>query len=582
MATRSRRMQGSIGSSWDEGGYSSEDGASIHTASNSEGEEGFEESDKEYTDKATPLLSRSTRASLPQRHETPTNTPTRATARHSQNGSSQSTPRPIKSSRSTPQSVEPSFIMPRAPMNSSLDNLMDDYANGTPTRNSQLRNRKQRQDSRASPGPKTSSRRSSKTARPVEQEDPELGPWWYVNAFYQNILSPFLGYFWDIFSYANRHFVKPLLGFIMGIAILFFGIQLASRALHSQISTALAPLCLIPGSSYLIPTCSTSTPTEGRAQFEELMNVQGRFESILDSSKDTSDLPAIIKDSELAIRDLRTLVKSSHLPSRSQLAVEFDFFVLTAKEASSDLARYNTRIGAVLDRVIGTNIWTYAVLDGLQKDAASTGLLGRVVGSLTASPKRSLEQRIYDQYIAHVTKNREEIASLISAAQALLMVLTNMDARLDTIFSLAVNDDATISRNHDELLSHLWTKLGGNKASVKSNVKSLTLLRDVSSYRKRALTHVSQTLVKLQEIQSELEVLHDDVGRPELLGWEGEGGLVFQMGVIDSTVERLRRARGESLRVEGEGVRRRINGVEGGDVRELPGAGTTRVVDLKR
>ncbi|EAT78443.2 hypothetical protein SNOG_14206 [Parastagonospora nodorum SN15] len=545
MATRSRRMQGSIGSSWDEGGYSSEDGASIHTASNSEGEEGFEESDKEYTDKATPLLSRSTRASLPQRHETPTNTPTRATARHSQNGSSQSTPRPIKSSRSTPQSVEPSFIMPRAPMNSSLDNLMDDYAN-------------------------------------VEQEDPELGPWWYVNAFYQNILSPFLGYFWDIFSYANRHFVKPLLGFIMGIAILFFGIQLASRALHSQISTALAPLCLIPGSSYLIPTCSTSTPTEGRAQFEELMNVQGRFESILDSSKDTSDLPAIIKDSELAIRDLRTLVKSSHLPSRSQLAVEFDFFVLTAKEASSDLARYNTRIGAVLDRVIGTNIWTYAVLDGLQKDAASTGLLGRVVGSLTASPKRSLEQRIYDQYIAHVTKNREEIASLISAAQALLMVLTNMDARLDTIFSLAVNDDATISRNHDELLSHLWTKLGGNKASVKSNVKSLTLLRDVSSYRKRALTHVSQTLVKLQEIQSELEVLHDDVGRPELLGWEGEGGLVFQMGVIDSTVERLRRARGESLRVEGEGVRRRINGVEGGDVRELPGAGTTKVVDLKR
>ena len=470
--------------------------------------------------------------------------------------------------------------MPRAPMNSSLDDLMDDYASGTPTRNSQLRNRKQRQNPRASPGPKTSSRRSSRTARPVEQEDPELGPWWYMNAFYQNILSPLLGYFWDILSYANRHFVKPLLGFIMGVGILFFGIQLASQALHSQLSTALAPLCLIPGSSYLIPMCES--PKEGRAQFEELMTVQGRFESILDSSKDTSDLPAIIKDSELAIRDLRTLVKSSHLPSRSQLAVEFDFFVLTAKEASSDLARYNTRIGAVLDRVIGTNIWTYAVLDGLQKDAASTGLLSRAVSSLTASPKRTLEQRIYDQYIAHVTKNREEIASLISAAQALLMVLTNMDARLDTIFSLAVSDDATISRNHDELLSLLWTKLGGNKASVKANVRSLTLLRDVSSYRKRALTHVSHTLVKLQEIQSELEVLHDDVGRPELLGWEGEGGLVYQMGVIDSTVERLRRARGESLRVEGEGTRRRINGVDAADVRELPGAGTTRVVELKK
>jgi hypothetical protein len=471
--------------------------------------------------------------------------------------------------------------MPRASVNSSLSNLMDDYANGTPTRNSQLRSRKQPQSSRDSPTSKASSRRSSRSMRPIEQDNEEVGPWWYVNAFFQKVLSPFLGYSWDVFSYANRHFVKPILGLVLGVGILFFGLQLVSGLVYSRISTALAPLCLIPGSSYIIPICAA--PPEGRAQFEELMNVQGRFEDILDSSKDTSDLPHIIKDSELAIRDLRTLVKHSRLPSRTQLDSEFEFFVLTAKEASKDLAHYNARIGAVLDRVIGTNVWTHAVLSGLQEDEASIGLIGRAVYSLTSSfngPPRTLEQRVYDQYIVHVGKNKDEIATLIGAAQALLMVLTNMDERLDTIYQLAVNDDQTISRNHDELLSQLWTKLGGNAASVRNNVKSLNLLRDVSSYRKRALKHVSQTLVKLQEIQSELENLHDDVSAPELLGAGSNVPLMYHMELIDQSVDRLKRARGDSMRVEGESTRRRMVGAGGQDVKELPAAKTMRVVTV--
>jgi hypothetical protein len=476
--------------------------------------------------------------------------------------------------------------MPRASVNGSLDGLMDDYASGTPTRNSQLRSRRQREvSSRNSPrvSPRVSNRRSSRASRPPDQQG-ELGPWHYVNLFYEHLVLPLFTYFWDIFGYANRHFFKPVLGLAMGVGIILLGLQMASGLVYSKLTTALVPVCLLPGSSYLFSMCA-NTGRESHADFEELINVQSRFEDILDASKDTSALPATIKDSELAIRDLRTLVRYSRLPSRNQLDLEFHNFVLTANEASVDLSRYNSRIGAAMDRVIATNTWTMAVLQGIEEQEASIGSVGRVVNAVTGafiSPPPTLQQRIFDQYVLHVGQNKEEITRLIETAQALLQVLQNLDERLDTIYSITVNDDQTISKNHDELLSQLWTKLGGNSASVKANVKQLNLLKNISAYRKKALKHVSETLLKLQEIQAELENLREGVAAPEVLGWRAGIPIAYHVDLIEKGVDRLRLARGESMRVEGETYRNRVRGSDTQEgVRELPAGKSTPVVTVK-
>jgi hypothetical protein len=88
--------------------------------------------------------------------------------------------------------------------------------------------------------------------------------------------------------------------------------------------------------------------------------------------------------------------------------------------------------------------------------------------------------------------------------------------------------------------------------------------------------HVSDTLLKLREIQAELENLREGVAAPEVLGWRDELPLTFHLDLIERGVERLRVARGESVRVAGESYRRRMGAGEEG-VRELGGAQTVTV-----
>jgi hypothetical protein len=366
--------------------------------------------------------------------------------------------------------------------------------------------------------------------------------------------------------------LQPLFGLALAVGVLVFGIQLAIGSARSSLTMALSPVCLIPGSSYVVPFCATTTHEDPRADFEGLLHAQTGLEDILDAAKDTSTLPSTLKDSELAIRDLRVLVRHSRLPSRHTLGLEFDNFIETAKEASMDLSRFNSRIGAAVDRVIATNTWTRNVISGWSEDEASKGTVQRITGAVTrifAAPPPTLHERVFDQYSAHVSKNAEEITSLIATGVALHSVLQRLDELLDTIYAITINDDATITADQEELLAQLWTLVGGNKSKLTSNNKKLSLLRNVSAYRKKALTHVSDTLLKLRQIQAELENLRDGVEAPTVLGYRDELPISYHLDLIDRGVDRLRTARGESLRVEGETYRSQVGrGQE--ERRELP------------
>ncbi|XP_014551729.1 hypothetical protein COCVIDRAFT_112164 [Bipolaris victoriae FI3] len=587
MSARTRRLDRSLGSSWGNADYTSDEGGSTPSASDAASDEELEASDKEVVQEP---VSDSIVTPRPKRHHlshsTPTaqsqDTPDRKQASRTKGSQSQrigpdtTTPRPFqRDQRShTRDSSGPSLIMP---------SMESSGYDGSPVQKSQPRNRTRNTQQSASSNSRRTPRRSSAQGstdghrRPPRQKQEEVSPWHYVNLFWENVGAPIFGHFLDIVSYAVKHFIKPFLGVVLGVGILVFAIQLASGMLRSTISNAvMGPVCALPGSSYLIPACATTDSFAGnQADFEELINVQGKFEDILDASKDTSALPATIKNSELAIRDLRILVKHSRLPSRKALENEFEYFIQTANEASVDLSRYNSRIGAAMDRVIATNTWTMNVLSGISEQDASVGTVGKIIRQMTGAfvaPPPSLQERIFDQYVLHVSKNKDEITRLIETAQALLLVLNNLEERLTTIFDIATTDDQSITRSQEELLSSLWTKLGGNRGNVKANKRSLILLSNISAYRQKAVVHVSETLLKLQEIQAGLENLREGVAAPEMLGYKSGIPVQVHIDTIGKGVERLQVSRGEQLRAEGDTYRRLMRGAEDADGRrELPG-----------
>src|SRR5690242_4004594 len=543
-----QKLRASLGDSWDDANYSTDGGVS--TANHSEIE--LEPSDNERA-----------HALSTQEYCAQSAYISNSTASRSQrSGDNQRTPRPSKSIQPLTQSeqAEPSFIMPK--LESSLHS-----SNSSPSRRSQVRSKSVRNKTphlRTSDRSSTSYSPLSSRAQPnVQEQSPTMVH--YLGLFYESFISPISRYVVGVFGHAMGN-LQPFFGLALAVLVLVLGIQWAVGSFRSGLTDALSPICLVPGSSYVIPFCAAGVGEDPRADFEGLLNVQTGLEDILDAAKDTSTLPSTIKDSEVAIRDLRTLVRHSRLPSRHQLDLEFENFVLTASEASMDLSRFNSRIGATVDRIIATNTWTRAVLSGISEQEKSYGAIDRVYSALTrpfAAPPPTLQERIFDQYSLHVSKNMDEINRLIDTAVALLSVLQNLDERLDTIYQIAIGDDATITKSQEELLAQLWTKLGGNNSKVKANNKQLHLLRNISAYRKQALNHVSDTLLKLRSIQAELENLREGVAAPEVLGWRDGLPITYHLDLIDKGVDRLRLARGESMRVEGETYRNLVRGGSG-------------------
>ncbi|OAL40548.1 hypothetical protein AYO20_00284 [Fonsecaea nubica] len=367
-------------------------------------------------------------------------------------------------------------------------------------------------------------------------------------------------------------------------AYLFFGIlMLVQNLLTSSIYTALSPICRIPGVSLLnLRLCQFASPhndnptlpagASAPVEFDALMKTQSHFEDILSESAAGVSLPLDMKRSETSIRDLRQIVRYSQLASRNEMVLEFDGFIETARIASYDLQKFNSHVGRGVDIVLSTARWTQRVLDDMAVKQSSRGIIpGFIQDKLLApfKPIQFTEARLLDQYISHTRIVSEEIERLIEEAQALLMVLQNLEDRLDVIHAIALHDNLAAQASKDEILSHLWTLLGGNRAKLGKYNNQLTLLRQVGQYRKVAWAHVSATILKLQAMGAELEELRTRVSSAEVLRGHKEIPLAVHVENLRLGVQRLEEGRENARRLEQGHIRRVIEGSEQGNIMAL-------------
>lgn len=310
-------------------------------------------------------------------------------------------------------------------------------------------------------------------------------------------------------------------------------------------------------SSVNAPTIESgaSAPVE----FEQLMTVQSRFEELLEQSASSVSLPLDMKRSETSIRDLRQIVRHSQLQSRNELVLEFDGFIETARIASYDLQKFNSHVGRAVDNVLSTARWTQRVLDDISVKQSTRALVPSFIHDKLLAPFQPLqftESRLLDQYIQHTGLVSEEIERLLMEAQALLMVLQNLEDRLDVMHGIALRDNIHAQGSKDEILSQIWTVIGGNRAKLGKYNNQIRLLKQVGEYRKVAWAHVSGTILKLQGMGAELEELRERVGSAELLRDRVDIPLAVHIESIRLGVERLEQGREAAREVEKSHVKR--------------------------
>jgi hypothetical protein len=146
------------------------------------------------------------------------------------------------------------------------------------------------------------------------------------------------------------------------------------------------------------------------------------------------------------------------------------------------------------------------------------------------------------------------IQRLILEAEFSLANLNNLEERLSTLHELVLREDSSISFTKSELLSELWTKLGGNRRELRGFDEHLVLLRNLGGYRKRALVHVVVALQTLQALSEDMEDLRERVAAPELTS--GHISVEVHMKSIRSGLERLREGRIQGRMMEEQALRR--------------------------
>lgn len=375
-----------------------------------------------------------------------------------------------------------------------------------------------------------------------------------------NILAWFGGVVGMAFSYAQ----KPL-ALALAIYFIFGGLIIAQNMVTKSLYSSLSPICRIPGVSYLdLPFCPTLVPKSGPPQpgdkpveFDSLMNVQERFEEVLEKSAQGVSLPMEMKRSEASVRDLRTMVRYSTLQGKEELVLEFDGFIDAAKTASNDLQRFNTHVGSAVDSVISINRWTSRYIDGLAAERQGRGWLERWAARAFApfQPAVFSERMLLDKYVEHTALVSDKIGDLIVEAQAVLRTLSKAEDHLGIIYDFVTRTQKSVQTRKDEILWTLWTLVGANARHLHNLNSQLSLLRQVDGQRAGAVRQVSELIVELEKIQAGLGDLRDRVAEPELVRGKIEVPLSVHIETIDKGVERLEMARSRIRAIENERIR---------------------------
>jgi hypothetical protein len=236
---------------------------------------------------------------------------------------------------------------------------------------------------------------------------------------------------------------------------------------------------------------------------------------------------------------------------------QFELFVQDSRDACEKLQRFTSHVDRAVDMIIAINGYTLRKLNRVAADTESDGgTAGKLFHNMLApfwGEEPSSEDIVRQQYLDHTSGVKEQIDILIEEGRVVSKLLENLEDTMSSIGGLAEEDGKNVGADRHKLMGSLWTLLGGYRAELYGVSKQLDVLNQVEGYRKAAYALVSSTLLALNQIRAEVEELRESVAAPKVRHEMVEVvPLHVQIEMVERSVERLKKSRGESRRKKNE------------------------------
>lgn len=380
-----------------------------------------------------------------------------------------------------------------------------------------------------------------------------------------NALYSILGWFFGILAMAFRFAQKPL-AVALALYLVVGALILASNWLTRSVYVALSPVCNIPGLTQVLdlPFCTTAPDGTARPlEFDSVISVEAAFEQVYEKSASGVSLPIEMKRSEIAVRDLRTMVKFSNLQGKEDLLGQFTEFINAAGKASDDLQAFNVHVGAAVDSVININKWTIRYLNNLAiSERESHNLITDLIAKVFApfQPAVYSERSLTEKYVELTAVVGSKIEDLIEEAEQLQQTLVYAQDQLNEIHEFVYRSTGVVKGQQKKGIWEALLKLvGANAAQRESIQKQLRLLMQVDAQRNTALARVTELIRDLKTMHEELKQLRDVTAAPAVvdvqMGIRGPRTLEHHIDTINSGVDRLQFARSRIREIENDRVK---------------------------
>ena len=100
---------------------------------------------------------------------------------------------------------------------------------------------------------------------------------------------------------------------------------------------------------------------------------------------------------------------------------------------------------------------------------------------------------------------KDVLRGTILTAQAVLMSLDNLEARLSVLGDIAIREGLVTAKAHDELLAELWTFFGANQAELAHFARTLEVLQHLGSYKHSSMRYILAMIEAVEALQVDAE-----------------------------------------------------------------------------